>query len=62
MDILSLAILIFIIMESANVAILYFRPGSRIGNGVGVYSMLSTTAKGKNRNCSLPIWSTGWQA
>lgn len=61
MDILSLAILIFIIMESSNVAILYFRPGSRIGNGVG-YSMLSTTAKGKNRNCSLPIWSTGWQA
>lgn len=38
MDILSLAILIFIIMESANVAILYFRPGSRIGNGVGVFN------------------------
>ena len=38
MDILSLAILIFIIMESANVAILYFRPGSRIGNGVGAFN------------------------
>lgn len=28
MDILSLAILIFIIMESANVAILYFGPAA----------------------------------
>lgn len=38
MDILSIAILIFIIMESANVAILYFFPGSRLGNGVGVFN------------------------
>lgn len=38
MDILSIAILIFIIMESANVAILYFWPGSQIGNGVGVFN------------------------
>ena len=37
MDILSIAILIFIVMESANVAILYFWPGSRLGNGVGVF-------------------------
>lgn len=38
MDILSIAILIFIVMESANVAILYFWPGSRLGNGVGVFN------------------------
>lgn len=38
MDILSIAMLIFIIMESANVAILYFFPGSRLGNGVGVFN------------------------
>ena len=37
MDILSIAILIFIIMESMNVAILYFWPGSQIRNGVGVF-------------------------
>lgn len=37
MDILSIAILIFIVMESANVAILYFWPQSRLGNGVGVF-------------------------
>lgn len=38
MDILSIAMCIFIVMESANVAILYFWPGSRIGNGVGVFN------------------------
>lgn len=38
MDILSVAILLFIIMESANVAILYFWPGSQLGNGVGVFN------------------------
>lgn len=38
MDILSIAILIFIVMESANVAILYFWPGSRLGNGVAVFN------------------------
>lgn len=38
MSILSIAILIFIIMESANVAILYLWPGSQLGNGVGVFN------------------------
>lgn len=38
MDILSISILIFIVMESANVAILYFWPGSQLGNGVGVFN------------------------
>lgn len=37
MSILSIAILIFILMESANVAILYFWPDSQLGNGVGVF-------------------------
>lgn len=38
MDLLSIAIIVFIIMESANVAILYFWPGSRLGNGVAVFN------------------------
>ena len=38
MDILSIAILIFVVMESANVTILYFWPGSRLGNGVAVFN------------------------
>lgn len=38
MNLLSAAILIFILMETVNVAILYFWPGSRLGNGVGVFN------------------------
>ncbi|MCI5774073.1 MAG: hypothetical protein MR210_05870 [Erysipelotrichaceae bacterium] len=37
MDILSIAIIIFCIMESANVMILYFKPDSKLGNGVAVF-------------------------
>ncbi len=37
MNILEIAILIFIIMESANVAILYFATDSRLGNGVAIF-------------------------
>lgn len=38
MNILSTAIIIFILLESLNVLTLYFNPGSRIGNGVGVFN------------------------
>lgn len=37
MDILSIAIIIFCIMETGNVMILYFMPDSRLGNGVAVF-------------------------
>lgn len=37
MNILEIAILAFICMETANVAILYFWPNSRKGNGVAVF-------------------------
>lgn len=40
MDLLSVSILIFMVMESANIAILYFRPSSRLGNGTGVFNAL----------------------
>ena len=38
MSILSIAILIFIVLESLNVLTLYFNPGSQLGNGVGVFN------------------------
>ena len=38
MNILSIAIIIFIILESLNVLTLYFNPGSQRGNGVGVFN------------------------
>lgn len=38
MDILSIAIIIFCVMETANVVILYFVPNSRLGNGVAAFN------------------------
>jgi len=35
---LNIAIILFMLLESANVLTLYFQPGSRISNGVGVFN------------------------
>ncbi len=37
MKILSIVISIFILLEAINVAILYFKPGCKLGNGIGVF-------------------------
>lgn len=61
MSILSVAILIFIMMESANVAILYFWPGSQLGNGVGVFNAFhnSETEEQKFFSSYLVNWVAG---
>lgn len=38
MDVLSLAIIAFVVIETFNIGMLYFRPGSRLGNGIGVFN------------------------
>jgi hypothetical protein len=38
MSILSLAIVIFVVLETSNILMLYFMPGTRLGNGVGVFN------------------------
>ena len=38
MDAPSIAIIIFIVLESFNIAMLYFAPASRMGNGIGVFN------------------------
>ena len=38
MNILTIAIVVFIALESLNVLTLYFNPGSRKGNGLGVFN------------------------
>ena len=38
MDILSAAIIAFVVIETLNIGMLYFRPGSRLGNGIGVFN------------------------
>lgn len=37
MGILSIAIILFILLEASNVVILYFKPDSKLGNGVAVF-------------------------
>ncbi len=38
MGILSIAIVVFVLLEITNVVTLYFFPGSRIANGLGVFN------------------------
>ncbi len=38
MDLLSIAISIFIVLETLNIILLYFSPSSKKGNGVGVFN------------------------
>ena len=54
MDILSIAILIFIVMELANVIILYFQPHSQLGNGVVVFNAFHN--KDNQEQQLFPIW------
>ena len=38
MTVLSIAIVLFILLESLNILTLYFNPGTQLGNGVGVFN------------------------
>lgn len=48
MDSLSIAIILFCIMETANVMILYFKPNSRLGNGVAIFDAWEDTKQDKS--------------
>ncbi|MBT3318611.1 MAG: hypothetical protein HN948_10830 [Clostridia bacterium] len=48
MNILQIGILIFAIIEVGNVMMLYFMPGSRMGNGVGVFNAWEASKKDEN--------------
>ncbi len=48
MNILDIAIIIFVIMETANICILYFAPDSRLGNGVAVFDAWEQTKADEN--------------
>ncbi|MCY6485385.1 hypothetical protein OW763_13695 [Clostridium aestuarii] len=45
MNILSVAIILFILLEASNVIILYFKPDSKLGNGVAVFNAWETSKK-----------------
>lgn len=38
MDILSIVIIMFLVLETLNVVMLYFTPGTKRGNGLGVFN------------------------
>lgn len=48
MDILSIAIIAFCIMEMMNVIILYFKPDFKYGNGVSVFNGWKKSKEDKN--------------
>lgn len=37
MSVLSIPIVIFVLLEASNVILLYFKPESKLGNGIGVF-------------------------
>lgn len=61
MNILDIAIIIFVIMESANVIILYFFPDSKLGNGVAVFNPWHNAKKNENSEL-FAKYMTNWVA
>ncbi|MGL5041898.1 MAG: hypothetical protein ACRC6X_02190 [Culicoidibacterales bacterium] len=61
MNTLDIAIIIFIIMETANVCILYFAPDSKLGNGVAVFKPWETAKKEPNAQL-FAQYMTNWVA
>lgn len=48
MNILDISIVLFVMMESMNVFILYFMPHSAIGNGIGVFDEWEKTKENQS--------------
>lgn len=50
MDVLLITILLFCLMELANVIILYFKPNSKLGNSMSVFKNYKEAKKDKTLN------------
>lgn len=61
MSILDLSIIIFVIMEMANVCILYFAPDSRKGNGVAIFNHWEKSKEDEASNL-FARYMTNWVA
>lgn len=61
MNILDIAILTFIIMETSNIIILYFFPDSKIGNGVAVFNTYENSKQDPNTHLFIK-YLTNWVA
>lgn len=45
MDPITIAVIVFMVLETSNIIMLYFIPGTRKGNGVGVFDAFETSDK-----------------
>ena len=61
MIILSISIVIFIVLEFANIMILYFKPDSRVGNGVAVFKAWEDSKQDENLHLFVR-YMTNWVA
>lgn len=48
MSVVDLSIIIFVLMETANIFILYYMPDSRLGNGVAIFDEWENSKKDEN--------------
>ncbi len=61
MNILDIAIIIFVLLETGNVLILYFAPDSKLGNGVAVFNQCGK-AKDTETEHLFVQYMTNWVA
>ncbi len=61
MCILDISIIIFILLETANVCILYFAPDSKYGNGVAVFNHWETSKNDQDMHLFVR-YMTNWVA
>lgn len=61
MDFLDISILIFLVLETANVCILYFAPDSSRGNGIAVFNYWESSKSDENGHL-FARYMTNWVA
>ncbi|MGD9676932.1 MAG: hypothetical protein AB7V16_01020 [Vulcanibacillus sp.] len=61
MNVLDISIIIFVIMETANVCILYFAPDSPLGNGVAVFNHWESSKEDEDTHL-FASYMTNWVA
>ncbi|MBN2797386.1 MAG: hypothetical protein JXR88_18390 [Clostridia bacterium] len=61
MNLLDLSIILFVLLETSNVLILYFKPDSRKGNGVAVFNFWHDSKENENAHL-FAQYMTNWVA
>ncbi len=61
MNLLDIALWVFIVMETANICILYFAPDSKRGNGVAVFNAWERSKQNENDHL-FARYMTSWVA